>query len=109
MTDLRPSIETPLDAWGFDVTVAAPGGLPVETRAFWLPTSTPQTPAAAAFRRAEPRRVLVVPVEGLSDGLPRESVILAPEYDGATAINWKVDSTERVDADHWRVSVVPES
>lgn len=108
MTDLRPSIVTALDRWGFAVTVTVPAGLPVETRAFWLPTATPQTPNGAAFRRADPQRTMVIPVEGLSSGLPRESVILAPEYEGATARNWKVDSTERVDFDHWRVLVVPE-
>ena len=107
MVDLRPSIDTALAAFGVSATVTLPAGLPVEVEAFWLPTASPQVPGRATTQRVEPKRTIVVPVDGLEDGLPRGTNISAPEYDGADASDWTVDSTQRVDFDHWRAVVVP--
>lgn len=107
MTDLRPSIGTAIAAFGVTATVTLPAGTPVEVEGFWLPTASPQVPGSGTTRRAEPKRTIVIPVDGLEDGLPRGTTISAPEYDGADASEWTVDSTQRVDFDHWRAVVVP--
>jgi hypothetical protein len=41
--------------------------------------------------------------------MPRGTSVVAPEQAGATAKTWKVDGLERVEADAWRVILVPSS
>lgn len=67
---------------GFDITVTPPGGDPVETRGMWAPPIDDGSGAFVAFRRAGPRRVLVIARTAL-DAVPKGSVIVAPE--GLTA------------------------
>lgn len=104
--DLRPSIESALGAFALDARVVPPDGPAVETRAFWLPPITEDYPTAGDQRRAEPRRRLVIPLDGVSQ-VPRGTVVTVPEYEGADASDWKVDEADRLDHDHYRLVVVP--
>lgn len=104
MTDIRPSFEAFLDAFGVGAVVSPPDCPAVETRAFWIPPSTAEV--GAELRRAEPRRVLALPLDGLPE-VPRGTLVTMPEYDGAEPADWKIDSAERVDFDHYRAVVVP--
>ncbi len=107
MTDLRPTIESALDAFsGLGAVVTPPGGAAVETRAFWLSAVTVDYPTDADQRRAEPRRRLVIPLDGVTQ-IPRGTTVTVPEYEGAVARTWKVDEAERIDHDHYRLVVVP--
>jgi hypothetical protein len=105
VTDTRPSITDALDAFGVDAVVTPPGGDPVETRAMWLGSSA-EVPPGSDSHRVERRRVLVLPLEGLP-AIPRDTVVTLPEYDGADAEDWSIDSVVREDWDSRRVLVVP--
>jgi hypothetical protein len=104
--DLRPNIESALDAFSVDAVVTPPGGAAVGTRAIWLPPQTVDHPVGSEMRRAEMRRVLALPLEGLPQ-VPRGTVVSAPEQEGAAAANWRIEEAERVDFDHYRAVVVP--
>lgn len=106
MADLRPSIGQALDAFGLDAVVTPPGGSPVSTRVIWLPPITVEHPVGGEFRRAEVRRVLAMPLEGLGE-VPRGTVVTAPEFEGADAADWKIDDAQRIDFDHYRAVVLP--
>lgn len=103
---LRPSIQSALDAFGVDATVTPYGGDPVETRVFWLPSTTVESPSGEAFSRAEARRVLVIPVADVTE-VPRLTLITCPEYPGGADQTWRVDQSEKVDYDHHRAIVIP--
>ena len=104
--DLRPSIEAALAAFALEAVMTPPGGPAVEARAIWLPSTTVEYPTGSEYRRAEMRRVIALTLDGVSL-IPRDTIVTAPEYSGAVAVDWKVDESERVDFDHWRVVVVP--
>ena len=107
MSDRRPTIESALDAFSeLGAVVTPPGGTAVETRAFWLSAVTEDYPSGADQRRAEPRRRLVIPLDGVTQ-LPRGTLVTVPEYRGAVPATWKVDEAERIDHDHYRLVVVP--
>lgn len=104
--DLRVPIEGALAAFGLPATVTPDGGSPVETTAIWLPYDTVESPPAGDFRRAEPRRVLALPFEGLPQ-VPRGTIVTVEEFSGAGARDWRVDAANRVDHDHYRCIVLP--
>jgi hypothetical protein len=106
VTDLRPSIESALGAFGLDATVTPPGGASVPTTVFWLPSVTEQRPSGREHQRAEQLRVLVIPKSAVAQ-VPRETVIAVPEEEGGAVKNWKVDAADRFDVDHYRAIVVP--
>lgn len=106
MTDIRPTIDAALGAFALDAVVTPPGEEAVETRAFWLPPTTAAVPGGSEFRRAEPRRVLVLPLAGLP-AVPRNTIVTVPEFAGGEPAEWKVDSAERLDFDHYRAVVLP--
>jgi hypothetical protein len=114
VTDIRPTIDVAMDAFSLGATVTPPGGPAVEVRAFWLPSRPAEVPNGSEIRRVEPQRVLVLPLVGLLDGLavtlpavPRGTIVSIPEFLGADVADWKVDSAERLDFDHFRAIVVP--
>ena len=109
MVDLRPSLEPALRAFAPSelAQVLVPGGgASVPTRAFWLPLTTEPVPSGGELRRSEPRRVIVVPKSTIPK-LPRGTIISIPEYEGAVASDFKVDSLEHSGHDEHRAVVVP--
>ena len=106
MADLRPEFEAASAPFGVDAVVTPPGGSPVQTRIIWLPPITVEHPIGTELRRAEPKRVLALPLDGLGE-VPRGTIVTAPEYEGAEASDWKIDEAERVDFDHYRATVLP--
>ena len=104
--DLRPLLESALDAFSVPAVVLLPDGVQVETRAFWLPPTTEEVPMGNDLRRAEPRRMLVIPSDEVPQ-VPRGAIVTMPEIDGGDELEWRVDSADRVDPDHIRVFVVP--
>jgi hypothetical protein len=105
VTDLRPSIESALRAFGVSAVVTPPDEPAVNTRAVWLASSTAEVPGGGP-RRAEPKRVLVLPLDGLPE-VPRHTIVTLPDYAGADTTDWLIDSAEKVDFDHYRCLVVP--
>lgn len=104
--DLRPTIESALDAFSVDAVVTPPGGAAVETRAIWLPPTSVEHPVGSEARRAELRRVIALPLAGLPQ-VPRGTVVSAPPEEGADPADWRIEDAERVDFDHYRAVVVP--
>lgn len=104
--DLRPPLSLALDAFGVDALVAPPSGPSVETTAFWLPSETEEVPSGGDLRRAEQKRVVVLPRADVPE-VPRGTVITMAEADGGAPVDWKVDSADKHDYDHHRVVVLP--
>jgi hypothetical protein len=96
-----------LAAFGLDATVTPPGGAAVEMRAMWLAGSTPLVPAGGDFRRAEQKRILVLPVNADLPAIPRGTMVSMPDEGQADPQEWLVDSTLSDEFDHRRVAVVP--
>ena len=78
----------------------------MQTRVFWLPSTTAQLPQGREYQRAERIRVLVIPSAPLPE-IPRGTDVAVPEEEGGPVLNWKTDATERMDSDHHRAIVVP--
>ncbi len=106
MGDCRPPLSAALRAFGLAATVTVPDGAPVSTTVFWMPPSTEQVPSGTDFRRAEPQRVLVVPLSAVP-AIPRETVIAVPLVKDGDILEWSVDGFERLESDHYRLVVVP--
>ena len=106
MSDIRPALQSALDAFGLPATVTVPDGAPVTTTAFWLPSVTVSVPVGAEYQREEQKRRIALPLAGL-DAMPRGTVVVVAEYLGATPTSWRVDEAERIDFDHYRATVVP--
>lgn len=104
--DLRPSFEAALDAFSLPAVVTPPHLPSVTTRAFWLPSTTVEVPAGADLRRAERRRVLALPLADVPQ-IVRNTVVEMAESEDEAAAEWRVDSVDRMDGDHYRVVVVP--
>ncbi len=91
---------------GVDVTVTPLDGAPIPASGIWMTDSTEDRPGANPFPRKEARRVMAlrrseVPL------MPRGTVISAPNASGGEAQTWRVDGVETLEAEHWRVVVVP--
>ncbi len=104
--DLRPTLDAAMGAFALPATVTLPDGIPVETRAFWLGTTTEDLQVSAEFRRTEARRVLVVPRVDVPQ-IPRGTVISVAEYGGGPVLDWRSDAMESFQPDHHRIVVVP--
>lgn len=69
----------------------------------WLPPVTVDHPTGAGdYRRAEAKNVMAVPTDDVPE-LPRLTIITCAEQDGDDPIDWIVDETQQIDADHHRV------
>lgn len=101
------ALDLNLAVHGVDVLVTPPGAAGIETRGIWLTTITEDMPVGGDFQRREPRRVMALSRLDVPT-VPRGTVIYGPEKDGEedTPRYWRVDGTERVEADHTRVVVV---
>ena len=100
-------MQSALDAFGLAAVVTPPGGPAFDTTAIWLPPVTIDHPVGQEFQRAEPKRVLGLPFTQGVTSIPRGTVVVVPEFDGASPSSWKVDEVERVNPDEWRMTVVP--
>ena len=107
MSDARPPISAALRAFGLPGQVTPPGEDAYEATVIWLPPVTADQPTGREFGRAEPRRVLALYVENGVTSLPIGTVVVAAEFLGTQAASWKVDQAERIDPEHWRMTVVP--
>lgn len=99
------ALDVAMSFQGVDATVTVPNGDPVETRAIWTQPVSELMPVGHDFQRREPRRVLALARSAVPQ-LPRGTLIVAAEYEGATPRSWKVDAIERMDADQVRAIVL---
>jgi hypothetical protein len=105
--DLRPPFKAALDSFSVPATVTPPGGAPISTKAIMDPPVMEETPSAE-FQRTNARRILSLPREDVAT-VPRGTLIVAPEMLGEANQTWRVDSIERIEPDHYRVCIIPES
>jgi DNA mismatch repair protein MutH len=80
---------------------------PLETTGIWLTPLTQDVGLGSEFQRREPQRILAISRDAVAL-VPRGSIIMAPERAGEADRRWRVDGTERVEADHARVVVIPD-
>lgn len=106
--DIRPPIGAATAAFGLAATITPPGGAPVPTTVFWLPSGPMEYPGGSEYRRAEQLRVLVISLADLGGQAPQRGTLVAvPENQGAAILNWRIDEFERVEVDHCRAVMVP--
>lgn len=86
-----------LAAHGVAITVTPPSGAPVATTGIWHAELVDAQPYGSDLRRKDPRRVMEIPLNGTLTTVPRGSVIVAADKDGAAARHWRVDALERND------------
>lgn len=109
MADLRVPFTVLQDAFGRPATVTrpAPDDTPVQTDIVWMTPATEDVPGGP-YQRRDPIRALSVSRADVPT-IPRNTVVQVAEQDGADVRTWRVDATERVEADHVRVIVLPVS
>jgi hypothetical protein len=110
--DSPPQLRAALDAFALPAVVTPPDGISVETRVFWL-SSTVEVPPGTELRRAEMRRILVIPRADVPS-VPRGTVVsvlggslVDAEESPCDPNLWRVDAVDHVDVDHVRAIVVP--
>lgn len=87
------------------VTRPSPDNTPIDTRVIWLTNVTDGVPANLELQRRDPHRVMVLSRAEVPT-VPRGTYVMAPEKAGDATERWRVDGTERVDADVVHVTVV---
>jgi hypothetical protein len=100
------ALELNLAAHGVEVLVTLEGAAGIETRGIWMTPISEDLPVAGEFQRREPRRVMALSRLELPS-VPKGTVIQAPPKHGDNLEYWRVDGTERTEADHVRVYVIP--
>lgn len=94
-------------AFGLPVTVAVEGEDPGEAAGVWCSPTTETFPApheGVGYR--ESPRVMALGRDEVPR-CPRGTLVDAPETAGGEVLHWVVDGTERQEADHTRVYLVP--
>lgn len=93
---------------GVDVVVTrpSPDDVPISTRGIWLTTLTEDVPSGPTLQRREPTRTMALS-RAIVSSVPRGTLIEAPEKSGDPVQTWRVDTIERLEADHVRVVVMP--
>lgn len=99
-------MESALSAFAVEATVTPPAGDHVTARVFWLPPQMVQSPPGSDVKVVEQVRVLVLN-RSECGSVPRGTIVSIPEYDGAAASEWRVDSVDSTQYDHIRAVVVP--
>lgn len=95
---------------GVPITVTVPNGDPVETRGVWDQRLDEQLAYGTDLARRDPRKVLAIQRTDTLTGIPKGSVIAAPETDDGEILTWRVDGYARpMEVDQMRVIVVPSS
>lgn len=101
------TLDTNFSVFGVDVMVLTPDrNTPTAARGIWLTNTTEDRPGANPFPRKEARRAMALRRSEVPD-LPRNTVITAPGAAGEDEREWRVDGVEQLEAEHWRVVVVP--
>lgn len=95
------------DTFGIVVTVTPLGGSSITTQGKWCTPEFDERPVGKDYNRRDPRRVMALRIDEVPD-IPRGSLIVASEFDGEDAKNWKVDGIEKTERDHIRVILVEE-
>ena len=90
------------------LTVARPIAVAIDTSGVWVSSLFEDPPFGKELTRAEPRKVMVIPVSASLADIPRGTKIVAPEKGGEASKNWIVDGLEKTDVDEIRVVLVPE-
>lgn len=98
------ALEVNLQVHGVPVTITPPGEAAIEARGIWLRPDI-YAPGGTDAGHRSPLRVLALRRSDIATVLERTE-ILAPELAGDTAVLWVVDSVDRQDADHVRVTVI---
>lgn len=102
------SVTPLLEAFGVPATVTrpSPDDDPIATPVIWLSPEDSDRPYGTDYQRREPRRVMGVPRTTVA-GVPRGTLVVAPELLGGTDKTWRVDEMLRsADVDLWRLAVV---
>lgn len=99
------ALELNFSAHGVPATVTPVDEAEIATRVIWVTPLSELEPAGGEFTRREPIRILAVRRSDVPR-LPRGSRVVAPETSGDSDQVWRVDGTDRIEADHHRVLVV---
>ena len=105
------SLDPMLAAFGVPATITrpSPDQTPVVTTGFFIrPLHEEQDPIGVNRRRLDPRRIFVTKRTTALATMPTNTLIVAAEHEDNPR-TWRVDGLEEVDADCWRVVVVPVS
>lgn len=105
------ALDLNLSAHGVDVMVTPPGQIAVTGRGIWMTpsrrTASDEVHEVHDFtRRDQDRGVMALP-RSQFPSVPLGTVVTAPEQQGGTPADWRVDGIERVEADHLRAVLVP--
>lgn len=102
------ALDLNFSAHGVPATVTpSPTHDPIETRGIWMTPLADLQPVGLDLQRADARRVMALRRDQVPQ-VPRGAAIIAPELPGGPLKAWRVDGMERVEADHYRVLVVPD-
>lgn len=101
-------VNTNLRAFGVSATVTrpAPDDTPIETTIIWLTPPTEDVPTGASHQRRDAIQMLAIPRSAVPT-VPRGTQVAVPGPLGGDVLTWRVDATDRVEADHVRVIVMP--
>ena len=106
--DIRPPMSAATAAFGVSITVTRPLKAAVATSGIWTSSLFEDPPFGKELTRAEPRKVMAIPISASLAEIPRGTKIVAPEMGGEANKNWIVDSLEKTAVDEFRVVLVPE-
>ena len=98
-----------LTAHGVPITVLRPtqDADPIATRGIWASSLSVSVTSGMEFQRRDQVRVMAIS-RAVVDTLPRGAIIQAPERLGSVTQQWKVDGTDRIEADLIWVVLVPD-
>lgn len=93
--------------YGVDGIVTRPDEEPIEARVLWVTPQTDGVPTSSTFQRRDQTRVVGL-LRSEVPTAPIGTIVEAPDVAGGASARYRVDSTELVEVEHIRVSVVPD-
>src|SRR6185369_6164730 len=108
---LRAQAQTVMfDTIGVDITITrpVPDDTPIAAIGIWMDQPPDESrPIGTDFQRREPRRLMAIIRTASLTSLPRGTVISAPELQGGTPNDWRMDGFSRpAEVDEFRVHLV---
>ncbi len=90
------------------ITRPAPDDTPIAATGIWMAQPPDENrPIGTDFQRREPRRLMAIKRTASLTSIPRGTVISAPELQGGTPTDWRVDGLSRpTEIDEFRVHLV---